>query len=191
MGPDLCAYQALADPADLPGALGCPFCPDGHDLRRHGWYERWAVVPEGASFVEGRVRVRRLLCARARRTVSLLPDFCLPRRQYGAEAVGLLLHLFAFLRQGLLCAFRRLRPQATRHSVPQHLVRGFLERRPELTVYAGGLAHRVPDPPPELEGPRLEVATLLSPLLQGQRDAGSALRHHGVPFHARFERGVA
>jgi hypothetical protein len=191
VGPGFHAYVAVQDPADLPGALACPFCPDGHDLRRHGWYQRWALLPEGPCVAERRVRVRRLLCPRVRRTVSLLPDFCLPRRQYGPEAVGLLLHLYAILRQGLLRAFQRLRPGAVRHSVPQHLVRGFLRRRPELTAYAGGLSPRVSVPPPDLWGHRLEVATLLLPLLPGHPDAAGALRHHGVPFHRRFALGVA
>lgn len=160
-------------------------------MRRHGWYARWAIVPAETAFEERRLRVRRLRCPRVGRTVSLLPDFCLPRRQYGPEAVGLLLQLFALLRQGLLGAFRRLRPQATGHSVPQHLIGSFVRRRAQLTVYAGGLAPRVPDPPPELDGARFEVATLLLPLLQGQPTAPAALRHHGVPFHARFALGVA
>ena len=192
LGAGLQAYRELEDPADVAGALDCPFCPDRHPLRRHGWYPRWAYLPQpGPRVVEHRLRVRRLLCPHTRRTVSLLPDFCLPRRQYGPEALGRLLHLYAFVRHALLRAFRALRPQASGHSVAQHLVRGFLRRRPQLSAYAGGLSPRVAPPPPGLDRPRLEVATLLLPLLGGHADAACALRGHGAPFHARFALGLA
>ena len=185
------AYLELEDPADVPGAGDCPLCPSRHRLRRHGWYERWAYLPEGQRVVAHRLRVRRLLCPCAGCTVSLLPDFCLPRRQYGPEALGLLLHLYAFVRQALLRAFRALRPQASGHSAAQHLVRGFLRRQPQLRAYSGGLFARMAPPPPGFDRVRLEVLTPLLPLLVGHPDAACALRRHGGSFHARFALGLA
>lgn len=179
------------DAGEVAGAADCPFCPLAHRLRRHGFYERWALLVEGGVLVEHRVRVRRLLCPRTGRTVSLLPAVCIPRRQHGPEALGTLLDAYALAQQGLLAAYRCLRPGAESHSVPQHLVGGFLRRRPQWTAYLGGLRARVPLPPPGLEGRRLEVARLLLPLREGHPGGPQALRLHGVPFHERFALGVA
>ncbi len=185
------AYHEAGDRADTPGDRECPFCSDHHPLRAHGWYPRWAYLPDGERLAEHQVLVRRFLCPHVLRTVSLLPDFCLPRRQYGPEALGLLLNFFALLGLSLLMAFRRLRPEVERHSVPQHLVAGFLLRRPQLTAYVGGLFERSPQPPSGIVGRRLEVARFLVPLCHERPSAAAALRHHGLPFHRRFALGLA
>jgi len=67
----------------------CPFCKNGHRLRRHGTYERQALFPDPED--PRSIPIQRLLCARKGKTVSLLPDFCLPRRQHGPSILGLFL----------------------------------------------------------------------------------------------------
>ncbi|MCK4306100.1 MAG: hypothetical protein KAY24_17805 [Candidatus Eisenbacteria sp.] len=65
---------------------GCPFCSDQHPLRIHGVYKRFVLLPGFSRPV--RIKVLRLLCPRLGRSVSLLPAFCLPHRQYGAAVLG-------------------------------------------------------------------------------------------------------
>lgn len=179
------------EPAELSGARECPFCPQAHRLRLHGWYKRWAHLPEGEGFTEVELRIRRLLCPLMRRTVSLLPSFCLPRRYYGPAALGVFLDAYVFALQSLVVALRRVHPQVTHHSVAQSLIAGFLRRQPQLTAFLGGLRLRTPDPPAGLSGRRLAAARLLLPLRQGFTDSAAALHHHGVPFHQRFGLGIA
>jgi len=39
------AYLSNPDVLVTAETLVCPFCPDGHRLRRHGFYQRWALLP--------------------------------------------------------------------------------------------------------------------------------------------------
>ena len=77
------AYVASPDGLLDSESRRCPFCSDRHRLRIHGWYHRYAIQPRTPEGEVPRIRVRRLLCVRQGRTVSLLPEFCLPRRQQG------------------------------------------------------------------------------------------------------------
>jgi len=76
--------------------------------------------------------VHRLYCPREGKTLSLLPDFCVPRRQHSAVVLGYFL-LFLSLGCGLVGSLRRVRGEAPSHSVAQHLRDGFLflVQRPE------------------------------------------------------------
>ncbi|MGI6684407.1 MAG: DUF6431 domain-containing protein [Bacillota bacterium] len=67
--------QAFSFP-DLTHTL-CPHCHKQH-LRRHGFYQRYLIAKD----FEGFILVRRYICPDCRRTVSLLPWFCHPRRTY-------------------------------------------------------------------------------------------------------------
>ena len=66
----------------------CPSC--GEPARRdgaftlvgHGWYERWAKIPQGL-----RIRIRRFLCKRCGKTCSVLPHWLLPRYEYTAPVI--------------------------------------------------------------------------------------------------------
>lgn len=53
---------------------GCPQCQAREPLTAHGFYTR-TVIDAG---FDGEIRVRRYLCERCCRTVSLLPEFALP-----------------------------------------------------------------------------------------------------------------
>ena len=48
----------------------------------HGTYERWAKIPQGI-----KIRIRRYLCRRCRRTCSVLPHWLLPRFHYTAPVI--------------------------------------------------------------------------------------------------------
>lgn len=129
--------MALADPAALPGVRACPFCADRHLLRLHGWYERWWYGIEAKRLVGERLKARRLYCPKERKTVSLLPDLCMPRRQYGVAVLGYLLECFVVLRLSYLAALRTLRDDAVRHSLVQQLILARVYRVPTLKVEKG------------------------------------------------------
>jgi hypothetical protein len=66
------------------GARRCPFCEDGHWMRGHGSYGRFATGKDTAE----RTRVRRLYCKRTGRTVSLLALCLAPRKQHSFGVIG-------------------------------------------------------------------------------------------------------
>lgn len=166
----------------------CPFCADKHRLRLHGHYHRFALAPDerGAS----RVPIRRLLCVPTGRTVSLLPDFCIPRRQHGPAILGTFLEGYA-RGQSLLAALRAARPDAPGHSVAQSLRKGFLTRAGPIRTYLARLRARALEPPPSAPGPRREVCALLVGLCHGFATAADALQRHGVFLHAALQIGLA
>jgi len=183
------AYIATPDMLlAIPGARECPFCSDRHRLRRHGHYHRFALLPGEPEPI--RVWVRRLLCARRGKTVSLLPDFCLPRRQHGPAIAGTFLSGYA---EGgtLLAALRAVRPDAGGHSVAQSLRKGFLARAGPIRAYLAGLRARAIEPPSTSSGRRREVAALLVGLCHGFAAAAEAFVHHGVGLHAMAQIGLA
>lgn len=65
-------------------ALGCPFCEDSHPMRLHGGYERFATDGDWTE----RTKIRRLLCMRRDRTVSLLPLCLAPGKQHTWAVIG-------------------------------------------------------------------------------------------------------
>lgn len=169
------------------GARRCPFCPGGHRLRLHGHYHRFALLPEG---VEVRLTIRRLFCAATGQTVSLLPDFCTPRRQHGPAILGAFLHSYA---EGmpLLAALCAARPAAAGHSVAQSLRDGFLARAGPIRAYLARVRARAIEPPSITSGRRRDVAALLVGLCLGFATAAQALVHHGVDLHAMAQIGFA
>lgn len=183
------AYDATPDMLlAAPGARECPFCSDKHRLRRHGHYRRFALLP--CEQEPARVPICRLLCARTGKTVSLLPDFCLPRRQHGPAIVGAFLSGYA---EGgtLLAALREARADAAGHSVAQSLRQGFLARAGPIRAYLARLRARAIDPPTSACGRRREVAALLVGLCHGFAAAAEAFVHHGVGLHAMAQIGLA
>lgn len=170
------------------GARECPFCSDKHRLRRHGHYDRFALLLGDQEPI--RVRICRLLCARTGKTVSLLPDFCLPRRQHGPAIVGAFLSSYA---EGgtLLASLRAARPDAAGHSVAQSLRKGFLARAGPIRAYLARLRARAIDPPVTTCRRRREVAALLAGLCHGFVAAAQAFVHHGVGLHGMAQIGLA
>jgi len=166
----------------------CPFCENSHRLRLHGWYGRQALLPHQGGVV--RVWVRRLCCAVTGKTVSLLPDFCLPRRQHGPGILGVFLKAF-ISGHSLLESMQQVRPDPVGHSVPQSLVRGFLSRGHQLRAYLAARAPRLPPVPRAMSAQRGILALLVQGLLDGFDCTVHAFVHHGRLFHDRFGLGLA
>jgi hypothetical protein len=165
-------------------ARRCPFCTHAHALALHAWYFRWAILPDPDG--EVKIPVRRLRCSRSRHTVSLLPDFCLPRRQHGPAVLGAFLAAFLLAGATLLGALRSVRREARGHAVAQALLAGFARRARPVGAYVAALRARPVEPPCAVPARWRSLALLLVALLEGFRDAGSAFVHHALRFHARF-----
>jgi hypothetical protein len=181
----------LADPAIILSAerLECGFCATPHQLWRHGYYHRYLLLPAPDESV--RIPVIRLFCSTSKRTVSLLPDPCIPKRQHGVEV---LLHfLVAFLIHGLalLPALEKVRPDLPGHSGAQSLLRGFEARADRLRDYLAAIRPRMPSPM-HVPRPRYrELTDLLRALLEREQDPVASFRFHARAFHARFGKGIA
>lgn len=182
------AYSTQPDMLLDGSSRECPFCRDRHRLRLHGHYHRFGLVLGVDEPV--RVPIRRLLCVRTGRTVSLLPDFCLPRRQHGPAILGTFLSRYA-RGASLLPALRTVRPDAPTHSVAQSLRKGFLTRAGPIRAYLARLRARALEPPATVSGRRREVAALLVGLCHGFRAAADAFIRHGVELHAMHQIGLA
>jgi hypothetical protein len=165
----------------------CPFCSEPHRLRLHGRYHRWVIVEGG---LVAKAPVQRLFCVHTGRTVSLLPDFCIPRRQHGPVILGTFLAGYA-AGQTLLAALRDARPDAPSHSVAQSLRKGFLSRAGPIRAYLARLRARAVETPPSAPGLRREVSALLVALCLGFAKVALAFAHHGVGLHAMQQIGLA
>jgi hypothetical protein len=137
-----------------------------------------------------RVWVRRLCCTVTRKTVSLLPDFCLPRHQHGPGILGIFLQAF-ISGHTLLESMQQARPDPVGHSVPQSLVRGFLRRGHQLRAYLAARAPRQPPVPRAMPAQQRILALLVQGLLDGFDSAVRAFELHGRLFHHRFGLGLA
>jgi hypothetical protein len=124
------------------------------------------------------------------RTVSLLPDFCIPRRQHGAAVLGAFLAGYA-AGKPLVAALRDVRPDVQGHSVAQSLRKGFLARGARIRAYLARLRARALEPPPATPGCRSEVRVLVAALCLGFVKAAAAFIHHGVGLHAMQQVGLA
>ena len=180
----------LASPEMLVTAQSraCPFCRSEHRLRLHGHYHRVALVPGGDA--ARRVPIRRLLCIHTGRTVSLLPDFCMPRRQHGPAILGTFLSGYVS-GLSLMAALRAARPDAAGHSVAQSLRNGFLARAGPIRAYLARLRRRALEHRPTVAGPRREVAALLVGLCHDFATAAAAFLRHGVGLHELHQIGLA
>lgn len=61
----------------------CPHCSHPVKMRKHGFYVRYIIIFDFA----GNIYIRRYICEKCKRTVSMLPSFCIPRYQYGAVII--------------------------------------------------------------------------------------------------------
>ena len=164
----------------------CPFCPDGHRLRSHGYYRRTAILL--ADHVVGDLLVVRLFCAVTGRTVSLLPDFCIPRHQHGPEVLGTFLHEHTIAGRPLVESMRRARPSTPCHAVAQSLLAGFRRRDGPIRAYLARIQPRTPVlPPSKLR----ETAQLVVGLCTGFATAAIAFLIHGPELHRTHDVGLA
>jgi len=168
------------DPSILvtPESRRCPICPDGHRLRSHGYYHRTAILL--ADQVVGRLPVVRLFCVVTGRTVSLLPDFCIPRHQHGPEVLGTFLQQYAVAGRPLGEAMRSARPSTPCHAVAQSLLAGFRRRDGPIRAYLARILTRTPVlAPSKLR----EVAQLVVGLCTGFTTAAHAFLSRGPDLH--------
>lgn len=126
--------------------------------------------------------VRRLLCAVLGRTVSLLPDFCIPKRQFG---LAVFLEFLERLIDGasLRGALSAARGEPSGHSVAQSLVRGFLAGRAAILAYLATCARRVVEPPSRVSPRRRDLARLLAGLTAGGASRHEALCERAAGLH--------
>jgi hypothetical protein len=84
-------YQIQGKSFDFPDMTNdlCPQCKGGH-LKKHGFYERHLIT---IGF-EGKIKIRRYYCNECKKTVSLLPSFCHPKRTYSILIIIGLLNEF-------------------------------------------------------------------------------------------------
>lgn len=88
-GPDVQCYQQDCRHSTYPRPSSCPRCAATGRLIGHGSYPR-RVCDHTQVFP---IRVKRLFCSLCHHTVSLLPSFCLPHRQYLASTIQSVLSL--------------------------------------------------------------------------------------------------
>lgn len=167
----------------------CPCCPEEHRLWRHGSYERTVILPRGEIRT---IPVIRLICRHTGVTISLLPDFCLPRRQHGPGVLGIFLEALVFGGRTLMQAMRRARPDAPAcHSLPQSLLAGFRHRLHKIRAWLFSRQVRAPDPPITPRPWPLEVATTVSALLSLGPDPAEAFTCASRSLHDCQRVGLA
>lgn len=181
------AYMAAPQMLVAAASRACPFCPCKHRLRSHGHYRRQVLLPDGRAEV---IQVQRLLCAHLGKTVSLLPDFCIPRRQHGPAILGGFLADYA-AGKTLTAALRAARSEAPGHSVAQSLRSGFLLRDGRIRTYLAAVRARALEPSPQPPDARGRVRALLAALCLGFAQAAQAFVHHGAGLHAMQQIGLA
>jgi len=181
-------YRAAPAAAVTPDSRRCPFCSDRHPLRIHGCYRRFALLPDPDE--PHLIPVMRLLCSRTGKTVSLLPEFCTPRRQHGPAILARFLSAWVS-GAGLLPALRSVRRDVAGHSVAQSLFRGFRDRIATIKVYLAGIRPCGAGTPPTVPESRRPIADVFFALIADARDAVTAFLHHGVALHNRFHLGIA
>jgi len=76
---------------DAPECCPFPDCKVHVCMKKHGFYSRNVIDDEYC----GLIRIRRYLCPKCRRTVSMLPDFCIPRYVYLVQVIMGMLAMFA------------------------------------------------------------------------------------------------
>lgn len=104
-GPDVQHYARQFAHLSIPRPTCCPHCEARDRLVGHGSYPRTAIDHRQAI----PIRVKRFFCPACRKTISVLPSFCLPWRHYQAVSIQTVLDLrftaqasWATIRQGFL-----------------------------------------------------------------------------------------
>ena len=88
-GPNVQHYARQFAYLTIPRPRYCPHCEALDRLVGHGSYPRNAVDPLQAI----PIRVKRFFCAACRKTISVLPTFCLPWRHYQSATIQTVLDL--------------------------------------------------------------------------------------------------
>ncbi len=181
----------LEDPVCLlnTDTRACPFCSSHHSLWRHGWYSRWILLPDPAD--PERIPILRLLCHSTGKTVSLLPDFCLPRRQHSPVFLAYFLKGIVVMGLTMVSAYKALRKETPCHSTAQGLLQGFTSRSRKIQVYLARWQPRLEETTNSSPPTHKLLATLFHGLARGFPDVDQAFLHHGLHFHRKFKIGLA
>ena len=82
-----CEYLRLGRKYDFPPApiKRChnPRCNKLVQFRKHGFYERYYI----SNIYDGKIVIRRYICPICGHTISIMPDFCLPKYLHGLEQI--------------------------------------------------------------------------------------------------------
>ena len=165
----------------------CPYCPDGHRLSVYAWYWRWSAVPEAEAV---RIKVARLRCTRVGRTVSLLPDFCLPRRIIGPAILARFLMALVTTRLSLGAALEVAWQVGASRTTAESLLRGFLARAPLIATFLATVGDRTPPPLFAALPNRAPLALLVRGLLSDAMSETEAFVQHARQFHVQHQLGL-
>jgi len=133
-------YAEEISDADRYRPEGCPQCQAKSSLAAHGFYSRTLVDVE----FEGTIRVRRYLCRKCKRTVSLLPEFVLPHLRFSVAVIS------SFLGARLLegRTLRAAAQVAAQPDMPYQRGQFWIRRfRSQAVALAGALAGLMAPPP--------------------------------------------
>jgi len=75
---------------DILRPSSCPICSLNHPLRKHGTYSRYLC---DLKYGTSKIDILRYYCKNCGGTVSYLPSFAIPHRQFSAGIISICLHL--------------------------------------------------------------------------------------------------
>ena len=174
-------YRADMERKALPipeGSDICPWCPVPHRLRKHGCYFRRALTREEVHDL----LIRRLLCPVQGKTVSLLPDFLLPRKHHTAGVIADFFHAYVLLGLTLLASVARARKAFASYQKGGFWRRCFEKNLPRIRTYLAQLhPEQRREPVPVSARSRIEPALAL--LLECSRSPRQAFEAHSRRMH--------
>jgi len=175
----------------------CPFCKPSHRLRRHGTYQRNAVTAEQVF----RICIQRLLCAATGQTVSILPDFLLPRKQHLIPVVASFFSAFALQGLSLAASMSLATIIYPSRQKGTYWIRCLVGNMPTIRAYMASVRPRqdasestklrhVATDGSLVARLRGRLAPLLHLLREKFRSLAVAFRFHSRNLHARFARAL-
>jgi hypothetical protein len=141
------------------------------------------------------VAIARFLCRATGRTVSLLPDFLVPRKQHTVAVIATFLHAFVWVGLSLAIAVATATRLYPSREKGRFWARAVAARAPLVHAYAAVQDLRTAPPAADSVLPadpaRTLLRTLLAPLRAGWPDLPSAFVHHSRCLHARYGLALA
>jgi len=119
----------------------CPYkdCGINLEMKKHGFYSRYLTLLK----FKGWIKIRRYICPKCGRTVSMLPAFCIPRVSYGALLIVMLLR-YALTAGSIRKAVKKF--SAYVGSISRRLINKYLRRlRDNRKLIQYGLNQLSPD----------------------------------------------
>jgi hypothetical protein len=147
------------------------------------------------------VSIQRLLCAATGKTVSILPDFLLPRKQHVIPVVAAFFLVFTLQHLSLAASMAYATIIYPSRQKGTYWIRCLLRNVPAVRAYlASVLPHQriprseaVPPPSPRsgfITRARARLKPLLELLRNGFRSLQDAFRFHSRNLHIRFARAL-